>query len=541
MTANIGAFWDITSEAKICIEAVLRLNNLGAVVIHATHATSQEGVEIESSEIILLTVEDDKINRCELFDDADIEAALARFDELQLPTRQLENAASQVAERFQACLASEDWPATAKMLAEDIVTDDRRRVVGAGVQRGRDVNVGIMPATLDIGIENVTSTVIATRGERLVLGRVHFSGRDRRPEPFRTELLRVLEIDAEERIAARVFFDPDDFTAAFEELDARYLAGEAAAHSRTWSIISGAYAALDRGEIPAATQDWLHMDHRLRATIEAKDLSGYLRAAWGLTPNLTIYIEAVHRLSDVGAVVTHASHGTSQDGFNAEWRMIGLVTVDGHKINRSELFEEADLDAALARFEELGRSAPLLENAATRIWARVADAFNRRDLDGFLALYTADARTHDRRKGFQAVIDGSTRRKHTHVMFELTPTNWPVEVQPIATRGSRLSLTRLYWVDTEIVGRPVTNEALAVAELSYEGLIHETVDFDPADLDAAFEELEARYLAGEAAAHAQAWSVIAQAFAALNRHELPPTTPDWVNLDHRAISNDRLG
>ena len=50
------------------------------------------------------------------------------------------------------------------------------------------------------------------------------------------------------------------------------------------------------------------------------------------------------------------------------------------------------------------------------------------------------------------------------------------------------------------------------------------VMFDPDDIDAAFEELDARYLAGEAAAHAHTWSLIAEAYAALNRHELPPTT-----------------
>ena len=47
-------------------------------------------------------------------------------------------------------------------------------------------------------------------------------------------------------------------------------------------------------------------------------------------------------------------------------------------------------------------------------------------------------------------------------------------------------------------------------------------------------ELDARYLAGEAAAHAHTWSVIANAFVALNRRELPPTTPDVVGIDHRS-------
>ena len=46
------------------------------------------------------TVDGDLINRCEMFDEADLDAALARFDELSRPAPRLENAASQVDERF---------------------------------------------------------------------------------------------------------------------------------------------------------------------------------------------------------------------------------------------------------------------------------------------------------------------------------------------------------------------------------------------------------------------------------------------------------
>ena len=63
--------------------------------------------------------------------------------------------------------------------------------------------------------------------------------------------------------------------------------------------------------------------------------------------------------------------------------------------------------------------------------------------------------------------------------------------------------------------------------------------FDLDDIDAAFAELDARYLAGEAAAHAHTWSVIADAYAALNRREVPATTPDWVNIDHRRVARIR--
>ena len=89
----------------------------------------------------------------------------------------------------------------------------------------------------------------------------------------------------------------------------------------------------------------------------------------------------MHRLSDVGAVVTHAAQGTSQEGFDAEWRVISLLTVEGDLINRCELFDEADLDAALARFDELSRPAPRLENAATRVNERFQAYFTAHDWD----------------------------------------------------------------------------------------------------------------------------------------------------------------
>ena len=71
---------------------------------------------------------------------------------------------------------------------------------------------------------------MATRGERLVLARVRASGRD--PDAIQIDALDVIEIDADERIVAAVMFDLDDFDAAIAELDARYLAGEAAAHAQ---------------------------------------------------------------------------------------------------------------------------------------------------------------------------------------------------------------------------------------------------------------------------------------------------------------------
>ena len=58
------------------------------------------------------------------------------------------------------------------------------------------------------------------------------------------------------------------------------------------------------------------------------------------------------------AVFTQVAKGTSQEGFDAEWRIVEFMTVEGDMVNRCELFDEADIDAAIARFDELSRPAP---------------------------------------------------------------------------------------------------------------------------------------------------------------------------------------
>ena len=209
--------------------------------------------------------------------------------------------------------------------------------------------------------------MIAIRGQRLALVRIRLSGRDQRPDAFHTEMLGIAEIDADDRMTARLLFDVDDIDAAFEELDTRYLAGEAAPHAHTWSVIAKVYAAFNRRERSATTAEWVNVDHRRGAAFAPGEMSAYLEAAWDDSPDTKIYIAAVHRLSNLGGVVTHVAHGISQEGFDAEWRDILILTVEGESVSRSELFDESDLDAALATFDEFTRPTRQLENTASRV------------------------------------------------------------------------------------------------------------------------------------------------------------------------------
>jgi DNA-binding SARP family transcriptional activator len=523
--------WNRSSQISNFIEAVHRLNDIGGVVTHAAREITPEGFHAEWRVNSLITLKGDLVSRCEVFDEADIDTAIARFDQLSRPTPRLENGASQSVERFLTHFASRDWDAMAEVLADDFSDDDRRRVVSAEVRHGRDAQIANMRAMSNL--TNATATVVAARGERLVLVRARFSDSDQEPQGFLIEALAVVEINADARIVAIVSFDPDDFDAAMEELETRYLAGEAAAHSHTWKVITRGNTAANLHEALPTTPDCLTIDHRLRTTLDADGLNAYVHASWGLTPDLQSFIESVHRLSDLGAVVTHTSRGTSHEDFEAEWRQITLLTIEGDLGNRCEIFDEADLDAALARFDELSRQAPRLENAASQAYERIYVHFAVRDWEAIREMMADAFSLDDRRR----VVNAGVRRGRDVAIEDLKAVadiGFTVTMAGVmAVRGARLALAR-----TRGSGRDseaFQDDALNVIQIDADGLIAEVIVFDRDDLDAAFEELDARYVAGEASPYAHTWSVVSGAYATLNRHELPATTPDWVNIDHRPL------
>ena len=193
-------------------------------------------------------------------------------------------------------------------------------------------------------------------------------------DPLDTEVIEIIEVDADDRLVRRVVFDIDDIDGAFTELDARYLAGEAATYARTWSALLDSFSALNRHELPSAPLGLVAIDHRQGPSIAPDELMKFLRAGWNLTPDFRMCIEAVHQLSDNGAVITMTAHGTSPEGFEADWRIVELLWKDGAG-HRLEVFDETDLEAALARFEELHPDQRRLENTATRVESLLRRSF----------------------------------------------------------------------------------------------------------------------------------------------------------------------
>ena len=196
---------------------------------------------------------------------------------------------------------------------------------------------------------------IAIRGQRLALSRHTYRDTDEADEPIAVEALVLTEVDEAQLLYHAVVFDTDDLDDAFAELDSRYAAGEAAPHAHTWSLVTKTYAGFNRRELFGPAPNWESVDHRRGITSAQFDAIDYVHASWDVTPDVEAYVQAVHRLSDLGTVVTVRAYGASRDGFKAEWVDVHLVTFEGDLPNRFELFDEADLDAALARFDELDR------------------------------------------------------------------------------------------------------------------------------------------------------------------------------------------
>uniref|UniRef100_UPI0035575A55 BTAD domain-containing putative transcriptional regulator n=1 Tax=Mycobacterium colombiense TaxID=339268 RepID=UPI0035575A55 len=534
---NIRATWDLMPDIRVYIESVHRISNLGAVVTYTANGTAQEGFVAEWRMIHLLTVEGDRINRSELFDEPDVNAALVRFEALQPQTRRLENAASQTDDRFFAYFGARDWEAMAEILADDSFIDDRRRVVNVGVWRGRDVVIANIRALAEVA-STITSDAMATRGDRLALVHIRAPNRDPQHGEFGVEMLGVAEIGADGRIMGHVLFDLDGLAAAIRELDRRYLDGQAAAYSRTWSAFMRNYSEHHQQELPNMTADSVYIDHRAVLTTEPEDLAGYFHSLWDLMPHISVYIEAVHRLTDQGGVITQVAHGTSQEGFDAEWRVIVIGIAEGDLCSRVEVFDVADLDAALARFDELNQPAPRLENAAIVALARALEAYNRRDLEHFLAKLDADGRTEDRRKGLRACHDGPARRENARAMLETPPASWRVELEPIAIRDSRFALARLRWRDIDEPDQPVTVELLGVVEVDDDGLIHHTVSCDPEDINGAFAALTERWIASGEVAHPEVIEFAQRLMELNNNHDwdaFSRLTAGATHMNHRQL------
>jgi hypothetical protein len=298
----------------------------------------------------------------ELFELDDLERAKARFEELGRehtercdPLRIPPNAATRMRDRIESALAAGDWPALRALAAPDFVFDDRGRFSRV---RG-DIEIWIRNAEQMRGVAGarMARERLATAGERLALERAVLAGA---PESgaFEIELLILTEVDADDRLAALIAFDPDDRRAAGAEMLERYARSDEARWVPAAVFEFGrALNDHDLARLRAALpDDFVFHDHRRTGvgTIEGADayvasVVPLLERAPGWTMETLRYLAQERH----GSLSMVRVFGTLAEGGEFESLNLRLVLYRGDQIAGIELFEPEDLDRAKARFEEL--------------------------------------------------------------------------------------------------------------------------------------------------------------------------------------------
>jgi hypothetical protein len=202
------------------------------------------------------------------------------------------------------------------------------------------------------------SEILATRGERLALARMRFSGAGHSVGPTEIESLAVNEADEHGRRLAMVRFDPDALDTAWAELDARYASSdpdfarmnafvEAMAH-RDW----GAVAAL-------LSPDFVMRDHRQLGWDTLRGPQAWvdaLRALVELAPDVRLRIDHFSRAGRVALMVSTWVGTREGGGFEDQKVVVSKLDASG-RFREMDQYDLGQLDAARARFAEL-RPAP---------------------------------------------------------------------------------------------------------------------------------------------------------------------------------------
>ncbi len=512
---------------------------------------------------VLEVAESGRIPRFDLYDLDQIDEARARFAELAAPAPSAEpfaNAATRALERGTAALGARDWQGFAALFAAEFRVYDRTSF-GQFEANAAEWLAGFRQM-VEMTSGTPTPQVVATRGDRLALGRVLWRGAAGDVGPSEVEWLLIIEVDDRGDHLAVVSFNPNDIDAAYAELDARWQAGEATVHPR----VAAYQAAFDRG---VAHRDWdalaaLHdstlvaRDHRLVGWDVLRGPVAYvgaLRAMVDLAPDALGRVDHI-RTSERGLLAEVVWIGT-RDGGAFESPFLWVVELDAEGLaQRLDFYDPHHLDAARARFEEIQSIAPLAASAARDPLAAIAKpnapaATMERWQAAFAAGLAGDdwnairglcapGMVFEDRQRF-ALVFGDAELMIASAR-ERARTGARPEAQLVGTAGDRVVIVRMLWSGGPLGGR-FEIEYFSVIEVDEAGRLTAVIFFDLDDPRAAQRKAWARWAAIDPAA--APWVALLGAavdsFEAHDRERVRALFADDVIVeDHRRTGFGRI-
>lgn len=486
--------------------------------------------DLVRDQYLLVVMRDGKAARMEWFAAVQREQAAARFDELTSDTTAgdgpRDNGASLLLRRFYDLATKPDQhEAALELVADDWEGDDRRPLVGTSVTKADLAEfhlLGRPPATAP-DIE-----VIDTAGDELAMCsvRTRTDGSD-----LAMPALFVIETDGE-RFRSSAVFDIDDRDRAAREFERRrFRREEGAAYVETldlsWSYRNLFYDLEAFRDL--LTDDFELVDHRavsfgrLNADEYVDVLANAREVAEGRRFDPGPYIAVDHGVILSDTLLSNAE---------ASWPVLMITVYRGDLMERQELFDPADRDRALARFEELrpSRSAvpgELHNRATATMRAFYTAMYDDRDLERARALLHDDLIGVDNRPLVGTDITAGQVPDNFRELLSHEHLDWTLDT--LAVAGEWLALSRL---EVTRPGSSFTSSYLMVNEVDADGLAVAAWSCEPDDIEAAHAELDRRYRAGEGAE-----------FAPTTGHpplgELRNPATDNLRAFYAAMFNDR--
>jgi hypothetical protein len=359
--ATRGSIDDLGLQGDLRLDHLVRVSTR-AIAGAVTWFGTLDGGDFETSFVILCAHDGSRFHAVELYDLDQLDAALARYEELAaVPTgAPFANAAARSVARMERAWHERKWEEVVASIAPTFQMDDRRALVGFPLSGGDFIaNMRMM---FDLPNSSWRNELRATRGERLALLHCVLSGGAGVDSQVEFEHLSLVEVDAAERYAVLVIFDPDEVDAAYAELDDRYAAGDATTQRRAalTRTFCRAFAARDWGALAALlASDLVVTDRRILGWETLYGPDAYIQALQSLVDLASDVQLRVDHLTMYGSRFLYVTswRGTHEGGvFESPSAMVCELD-DMGRIRRFDQYDIAQLDEIRARFEQEALSA----------------------------------------------------------------------------------------------------------------------------------------------------------------------------------------
>ncbi len=438
------------------------------------------------------------------FDVDDEDAAFAYAESLVAPRQSrlvVANAASRAVDRAIAGLQANDADAVNSVFSPRIVYEDRRPFAGA-LTTGIEYVSETIPA-LFAQFDHFTGHTLAVRGDLICLAWTRWSDETGNE----SSNLHVIAVDDDGLIARYLYFDADDFESAYQEMEAWYYAGEGAATAENGRAASQLAKAIDHRDIEMARRvtapefRWVAAPSALKPTERSIDeFFDWLDERQKLVSAIGSWVAVIQWMSPNCGICLPHIRAVGADGEEYLWDPIYVLECRGGMALSVREFDINDEDVAFDYAESLvaqDHRRLVVANSASRVSDRLFDAFRAKDASAVLQDFSADIAYEERRALAGGLIVGIDYLRES-VPVLLTQYDH-FEGHALAVRGDRLCLVESRWWDDS--GNTAAN--LHVGELGEDGRLSYLLYFDGDDFTSAYQELDARYYAGEGAAFAE--------------------------------------